>query len=59
MPGFSCATQDLSCGMRTLSCRMWDLVPWLGTEPGSPSLGMWSLSYSLGRLLDPLNKNFQ
>ena len=45
MPGFSCATQDLSCGMRTLSCRMWDLVPWLGTEPGSPSLGMWSLSY--------------
>ena len=24
---------------------MWDLVPWLGTEPRLPALGMWSLSY--------------
>ena len=24
---------DLCCDMRTLSCGMWDLVPWPGIEP--------------------------
>ena len=35
VPGLSCGTQDLlvvahgifTCGMQTLSCSMWDLVP--------------------------------
>ena len=31
--------------MRTLSCGMWDLVPWPKTEPGPPTLGIWSLSH--------------
>ena len=34
-----------SCGMRTLSCSVWDLVPWPGIEPGPPALGAWSLSH--------------
>ena len=29
---------SLSCGMPTLSCSMWDLVPWPEMEPGSPAL---------------------
>ena len=29
---------------RIFSCRMWNLVPWLGIEPGSPALGVWRLS---------------
>ena len=28
----------------TLSYIMWDLVPWPGTEPTPPALGVWSLS---------------
>ena len=28
-----------------LSCDMWNLVPWPGSEIGSPALGAWSLSY--------------
>ena len=32
------AALGLSCGMQTLCCVMWDLVPWLGVEPGSPAL---------------------
>ena len=31
--------------MQTLSCSMWDLVPWPGIEPGPPALGMWSLNH--------------
>ena len=34
-----------TCGKRTLSCRMWGLVPWLGIEPEPPALGAWSLSH--------------
>ena len=34
-----------SCGMQTLSCGMWDLVPWPGIEPRPPALGVQSLSY--------------
>ena len=29
----------------SLSCSMWDLVPWPGIEPRSPALGAWSLSH--------------
>ena len=32
------------CGMQTLSCSMWDLVPWPGVEPGPPALRAWSLN---------------
>ena len=31
--------------MWTLSCRMWDLVPWPGIEPGLSALGARSLSH--------------
>ena len=34
-----------SCGTWTLSCGMWDLVPWPGIEPGPPALGVQSLSH--------------
>ena len=33
-----------SCSTGTLSCGMWDLVPWPGIEAGPPALGAWSLS---------------
>ena len=29
---FYLAALSLSCGMCTLNCGMWDLVPWLGIE---------------------------
>ena len=32
------ASPGLSCGMRTLSCGMRDLVPWPGIKPGPPAL---------------------
>ena len=38
------ACRIFSCGMQTLSCGMWDLVPWSGSEPGPPALGAQSLS---------------
>ena len=38
MPGVSCST-------RTLSCGMWDLVLQLEVEPGPPALGGRSLSH--------------
>ena len=34
----------ISCCMWTLSCNMWDLVPWPGIKLGPPALGVWSLS---------------
>ena len=34
-----------SCGSQTLSCGMWDLVPWLGTEHRSPALRAWSFNH--------------
>ena len=34
-----------SCGMQTLNCGMWDLVPWSGIELGPPTLGARSLSH--------------
>ena len=38
-----------SCGIWILSHGMWDLVPWPGIEPGSPALGVWSLSHWITR----------
>ena len=35
----------LSCSAEILSCSMWDLVPWPGTEPRPPELGVHSLSH--------------
>ena len=32
------------CVMQTLSCGMWDLVPWPGIEPRPPALTMCHLS---------------
>lgn len=34
MPGISYGTRIFSYSMWTLSCDRWDLVPWLGIEPG-------------------------
>ena len=38
-----------SCSMRTLSCGMWDVVPWQGIEPRPAALEKWSLSHSTAR----------
>ena len=45
-PALGCGTQDLwssftacgifSCGMRTLICNIWNLVPWPGIKPRPP-----------------------
>ena len=38
--------------VQSLSCSMWDLVPWPGIEPWPPALGAWSLSHwSIGKSL--------
>ena len=37
------------CGMQTLSCGIWDLVPWTGIKPGPSALGMWRLSHWITR----------
>ena len=42
---FVAACGIFSCGMWTLSCSMWDLVPWPGIELGAPALGVQSLSH--------------
>ena len=39
------AHRIFSCVIWTLSCVMWNLVPWPGTEPGPPALEMQSLSH--------------
>ena len=36
---------SFSCGMQTLNCDMWDIVPWPGIEPGPAVLGKWSPSH--------------
>ena len=44
--GLSCSMQDLECGIQTLSCAMWDLVPLPVIEPRPlPALGAQSLSH--------------
>ena len=35
----------LCWGMPTLSCSIWDLVPWVGIKPWTPALGPGSLSH--------------
>ena len=35
----------LTCPMQTLSCSMWELIPWLGIRPRPPALGTWSVSH--------------
>ena len=42
---FIAACGIFRCGMRTLSCSMWDLVPWTGIDPGPPVLQPWTLSH--------------
>ena len=42
---FNLAVSDVSYSMGTLSCGMWDLIPWPGIEPGLPALGTQSLSH--------------
>ena len=34
-----------TCSLQTLSCSIWDLVPWPGIKPKSPALEAWSLSH--------------
>ena len=37
--------QALRCSIGTLSCGMWDLVPWPGIKPRPSALGLQSLSH--------------
>ena len=39
------ACRIFTCSMQSLSCSMWDLVPWPGIEFRPPVLGAWSLSH--------------
>ena len=48
-----------SCGMRTLTCSMWDLVPWPGIEPGPSALGAWSLSHWTTREVSVLSFSWE
>ena len=34
-----------SCGTQTLSCSMWNLVPWPGIKPRPPAWEAWSHSH--------------
>ena len=43
------AALGLSCNMWTLSCGVWDLVPWPGIESGLPALRAQSLSHQTTR----------
>ena len=40
---------DLRCSIWTLSCGIWDLVPWPRIEPGPPALGVQSLGHRTTR----------
>ena len=63
--GLSWGIQDLQSSLRrkgcfswsiwTLSCNMWDLVPWSGIEPRPPALKAWSLSHMKTREVSVLN----
>ena len=48
------ACRIFSCGMRTLTCCVWNLVPLPGIEPGPPVLGAWSLNHWTTREVPPL-----
>ena len=43
------ACRIFSCGLWTLSCSMWDLVPWPGIESRPLALGAWILSHWITR----------
>ena len=49
VPSLSQSTWAPNCGMRTLSCIIWDLVPWPGIKPAPPELQAWSLSHRTTR----------
>ena len=36
-----------SCSMGTLSCRMWDLVPWSGIEPEPSAVGARTFKWEI------------
>ena len=42
---FIAACGVFSCGMQTLSCGVWNLVPLPKIKPRSPALGVWHLSH--------------
>ena len=46
---FVVACRIFSCSMETLSCCMWDLVPWPGIRPEPSALGVCSLSHWITR----------
>ena len=46
---FAVACGIFSSNMRTLSCDIWDPVPWPGIEPRTPALGTRSLSHWTNR----------
>ena len=46
---FSCSVWTLSCGTQTLSCSMWDLVPWPRIKPGPLHFRECSLSHRTAR----------
>ena len=46
VPGLSCSMWDLfCCGMQTLHCSLWGLVPPSGIKPSLPALGAQSPSH--------------
>ena len=42
---FSLNINLYNLAISSLNCGMWNLVPWLGIEPGLPVLGVWRLSH--------------
>ena len=46
---FIAASRIFRYGMWTLSCSIWDLVPWPAIEPGPPALGGWIFSHKTTR----------
>ena len=46
-----------SCGMRTLNCYMWDIVPWPGIEPSTLALGAQSFSQQTTREVPQLSRS--
>ena len=54
---FSCAGSSVA-GMQSLSCGMWDLVPWSGIKARPPSLGTQNLSCWTTREVPPNPSSF-
>ena len=49
MPGLPLCHAGSGCGIRTLGCGMWDLVPRPEITPRSPAWRAWSLSHWISR----------